>query len=422
MIKASALYIVIVIALVIALICSALIMAASLYKTHYLVRERYSHLHHNLESAINILTYGQDSALNLNKTFSLFEAGEDSVRIRSFPWGLYDVHIGEAFKNRDTVFSVFSTGYPIDSIRKVAIYLADEDRPLAVSGKTKIQGNAYIPQAGIRPVYIDNETYSGNEKIISGTQKKSDRNLPPLNMKRLNILERLFNNRDNEEVLQLSADTIQRSFRDSLLFIRLNKANSWLTKKSFTGNIILYSEDKVTIDSSVSLKNVLVIAKCIIIKSGFQGKCQLFATDSISIGKNCLFEYPSCFGTLRFGQKKISYPQQINIGENSIINGIIFTYEKKNSEIPSIINLEKNTKIKGQVYAQNILQNQLHVDITGSTFATRFMYLHGFNRFENYLINISINADALSKNYLTSNLLPASGHQKKILQWLELKY
>lgn len=52
---------------------------------------------------------------------------------------------------------------------------------------------------------------------------------------------------------------------------------------------------------------------------------------------------------------------------------------------------------------------------------SRFLYKSEITIYENYLINITINSAALSRYYLTSDLTPVSGQQKKILQWLEVK-
>ncbi|HEY2583462.1 MAG TPA: hypothetical protein VGI43_16740, partial [Mucilaginibacter sp.] len=108
MIKASALYIVIIIALVIGVICSSLIVAAYFYKTQYQKKFRYDQLENNLNSGINILLAGNDSAYSAGKTVSLFNNDADSVLIKQISLGVYDIGIAEAFIQKDTLFKSFS--------------------------------------------------------------------------------------------------------------------------------------------------------------------------------------------------------------------------------------------------------------------------------------------------------------------------
>lgn len=78
MIKASALYIVIIMALVIALLCSSLIVAAYFYRAQYQQKFRYDQLANNVNSGITILLGTKDSVYSNGKTLSLFGGDADS--------------------------------------------------------------------------------------------------------------------------------------------------------------------------------------------------------------------------------------------------------------------------------------------------------------------------------------------------------
>src|SRR5665213_2267594 len=104
MIKASALYIVIVIALVISLLCSSLIVAAYFYKTQYQQKFRYDQLSNNVNSGVNILLANNDTTYDKSKTFSLFGNYNDSVSLQKLTWGVYDLGISRAFIQKDTLY------------------------------------------------------------------------------------------------------------------------------------------------------------------------------------------------------------------------------------------------------------------------------------------------------------------------------
>jgi hypothetical protein len=419
MLKASALYIVIIVALVIAVLCSSLIVAAYFYKTQYQKKFRYDQLDNNVSSGINILLTSTDTAYSNGKTFSLFNNDADSVSLKRFFWGLYDIGIAEAFIQKDTLFKTFSIANTIDSTKWAALYLIDEDRPFSLSGKTMIRGDAYIPKAGVQEAYVDNKAYEGDKRLIIGKRHVSEKKLPALDQNKLDQLEKYFNRDAKAENSLPKSDSIKVSFLQPTRFFNFKKAVQTIQNIKLSGNIILLSDTTVTIDNTAVLNNTLVFARAIIVKSGFQGNCQLFATDSIHIESNCRFDYPSCLGVLHFGSAIVSSPEKIAIGESTEFNGIIFTYEKTEKPIKPLIEIGKNVKIKGQVYSQGILELKDKTEVDGSIFTSRFLYKNTFTLFENYLINATIDSKVLSPYYLTSGLLPVSGKKKKVLQWLE---
>jgi hypothetical protein len=421
MLKGSALYMVIIIALVIAVLCSSLILAAYFFRGQYLIKARYDRLQNNLSSGVHLLLHTKDTAYLQGKTIRLFNNDLDSVRLKTIHWGLYDIGVAEAFQQRDTVFKVFSMACGIDSPKWAAVYLIDEDRPVSVSGKTSVRGDAFLPKAGVQAAYVDNKAYQGDKRLIIGKTHDSQRKLPPLNQKRLNTLEHLFNAQGLPAVPNRAPDSLIRSFRAPTYRVKLDKRNPVLRDTYLSGNMIIYSDTLLTIDSTARLNNVLVFAKAILVKSGFRGTCQLFASDSISLERNCRLGYPSCLGILRYKSPLVGFPPQISIGQNTKVNGAIFTYEKEVSALPATINLGKGAKITGQVYAQHNISTRDSVTIAGSVFTARFVYQTAFTRYENYLINLKIDAGALSRYYLTSDLMPVASNEKKILQWLEVK-
>jgi hypothetical protein len=419
MIKSSALYIVIVIALVIGLLCSSLIVAAYFYRVQYQRKFRQDRLENNLSSGINILLGSTDTTFTREKTFSLFSNEMDSVSIQKVPWGVFDMGVIKAFAQKDTLFKSFSFANTLDSSKWAALYLIDEDRPFSLSGKTTIRGDAYIPKAGVQAAYIDNKAYEGDKRFIIGTKHNSERKLPPLDANRLKYFEDYFNREITGDSVLSRKDTVQNSFLRPAHVFNFKKTAKTIENINISGNVILFSDTTLTIDSTAVFKNIQVYARAIIVKAGFHGNCQLFATDSIRVEPNCTFGYPSCIGVLRFKASAANFQAKISLGKNTQFSGLLFTYDKTESNLKPLIVTGKNVKIKGQVYSQGIMQLNDKTEIDGSVFTSRFWYRNSFTLFENYLINATIDSKALSSYYLSSGLLPVSGDKKKILQWLE---
>ena len=420
MLKASALYIVISSALVIGILCSSLIVAAYFYRNEYQKKFRYDRLQNNINSGVNILLATPDTAYSNGNTFSLYNDDEDSVSLKKIFWGIYDVGSSIAFAQKDTLYKTFSIGYNLDSAKWAALYLIDEDRPLSLSGKTSIIGDVYIPKAGVTTSYMDNKAYQGDQRLIIGAKKISKKTLPPLLAARLIQFHQFSQQTHNGDTSVSRKDSVVQSFLLPTKYVNFKKEAQNISNIKLIGNLILTSDTTITLDSTVIVKDIIVFAKSIKVKTGFHGNCQLFARDSISIDSNCRFAYPSCLGILRFGQPGLVPSQeQIFLGSKCSFAGIIFTYEKTESILKPTIALGRSVKIIGQVYSQGILTNIDTVEVDGSVFTSQFLYKSSNTLYKNYLVNLKLNAKGLSPYYLTGDLCPVAGQKKKVLQWLE---
>ena len=421
MIRASALYMVIVIALVIAVLCSSLIVVAYFYRSEYQRKFRYDQLENNLKSGINVLLASSDTAYSKPTTLSLFNGNADSVTLQKMDWGIYNIGMVKAFTQNDTLFRAFSLTYAIDSLKWGALYLADQDRPLSLSGETSIIGNAFVPKAGVKKTYINNKAYQGDERLIIGKISNSQKKLPSLDETRITLLQKYLSEKDQNTSSDSSfekIDTLQNSFLKPTRSIHLGKKIHTIKNIILRGNIVLYSDTTLTIDHSATLDNILVFARSIIVTSDFHGTCQLFATDSIHVQPGCVFNYPSCLGVLNSNSSKTSPYVRIVLGKNTRFNGAVFTYRQKEEEIMPVLALDSNVTISGQIYSQGMLQFKYNLQVNGSVFTKLFTYQNSFNLMENTLIDAKISSKALSPYYLSSVLFPVS-KRKKVLQWLE---
>jgi hypothetical protein len=416
MIKASSLYIVIIVALVIAVICSSLIVAAYYYNEQYQKKFRFDRMQNNVLSGVNLL-----GAFSEEQKYSLFNNDIDSVNIKTMMWGMFDVGMVQAFINQDTLSSAFSYANQIDSSRWASLYLIDEDRPLSVSGKTIIKGDVYLPKAGVRSAYVNNTAYEGDEKIISGHQYASSKQLPPLNLKKIEVLDQMFTKNNGADHHPIKEDSIHNSFFFPVRMVHFQKDLSTLSRIKLSGHLVIFSDTLLTIENTAQLENILVFARSIRVKSGFRGNCQLFARDSITVEQDCRFTYPSCLALLKSADKTVSLPAGISIGEKTIFDGIIFAYEKEPGKLKAIIRIDKNAVINGEVYSPGIVLLKDDVTINGSIVTNRFLYQSSYTAYENYLINTRIDSHKLSPYYLTSPVMSSSNKKRKVLQWLETK-
>lgn len=426
MIKAGALYMVVIVSLLIAMLSASLLTIAFFYRQEVQKKLRQDRLLNNLESGTAILLSDVFAQYDQTHHVDLFEAGTDSLTLRKEFWGVYGLNLVKAFELKDTLKHAFLSANTFAD--QHAIYLTDEDRPLSVSGSTQITGDGQLPKSGLRQAYVDGKPYRG-KTLINGNIHDSGRDLPPLDEEVLQDIIYYLKPLDNKDsefkdlIKGLSfdvQDSLENSFFNDAKVYYLDAAVMELGGRKLSGKIILVSDTIVQIAADSQLDQVQIYAPAIIVASGFKGSCQLFARDSIIIGKDCVFDYPSFAGVFKPEDHPIQ--AKLSIGEGSSFSGILLSYEKKRSPLQTLISLSKGCKINGEVYATGLVKLEKTVRVYGKTYAKRFIMQTPATLYENYLIDINLNRKLLSKYYLSSSIFKgvANGNmqQQRILKWL----
>jgi cytoskeletal protein CcmA (bactofilin family) len=408
MLKAGALYFSIVIAFFIAVISASLIMLAAHYRNSYLKEIRFNRLQNNLSAGVKYVLASDD--LSGRQTIDLFGDESDSLIIERRQWGLYELAIVKTFILQDTLKKAIWIGRCTDS---TVLYLSDEDRPLSVSGNTKITGNVEIPKAGMKKSYAEGKPYANDKMIYGGKSSFSSRTLKPVDQ----ILLKLITDKlefNSNHLPELEITELNASFLDSTQSYKLaQKAN--LKAVNLNGNIMLFADSSITISASSKLNGVQLFAPFIKIEDGFKGNCQLFAMDSIRIGNQVNLDYPSVVAVIRTAASG-TLPQ-ITLGENVSFEGIIFTHEDKRSALQTIISLGKKNHIKGEIFSTGMVKLEKGIVIDGKVSCNRFIMQTPTTLYENFLIDVTFNNKARSKYYLSTNLFD-NNKEKKVLKWL----
>jgi cytoskeletal protein CcmA (bactofilin family) len=371
---------------------------------------RIGRLSDNLKSGIAVLLSTDSTSDDTLRAIDISGKQEDSILVGKSSWGAFDLNIIKAFISKDTLKQVFLSGSLFAD--PSAIYLADEDRPLLLSGSTMISGDVEVPRSGIRAAYVDGKPYI-SKKLVNGRTKESARVLPSLNIP---LISRLVTRFEKEGGKLPALDTLENSFFNDVAIYKLQGDDCELKPKLISGRIIIIADSTLTIKSGTTLRNIQIYAPSIIIEGGFKGDCQLFARDSIIMGKDCEFQYPSFAGV--FKSENTTVQPKVSLGDGSHFSGILFTYERKRSELQTLISIGKNCILKGQVYASGYIKLDKPVNIAGKVYTTRFIMQTPATLYENYLIDVSIDRKSLSKYYLTSSLFEIKNEEQKVLQWL----
>jgi len=274
-----------------------------------------------------------------------------------------------------------------------------------------------LPRAGVFDVYVEGKEYQGDKRFIIGARRNSKNTLPALNTNRLKYLENSLKNKRGTDSI-LGSNLIKVGFNQPRKNCFFKRQLLNLTDISLLGNIAVYADNQVYIDSSARLDNVMIFARSIRVASGFKGRCQLFARDSIITGANCRFLYPSCLAVLNFEPKENIQPR-ISLDSGTVLNGVLFSYQKQKTDGQTLIHIGKNALIKGQVFARGIVRFREQAKVEGSVSANQLMHEVNATLYENYLIDTQIDAGSLSPYYVSSALFWVASGKRKVLQWLE---
>ncbi|MDB5274743.1 MAG: hypothetical protein JWO58_3110 [Chitinophagaceae bacterium] len=410
MLRASALFIVLFISLIIGVLCSALIYSAYLYQTQVYTHIIHNKLEANTHSAINFL-FSQKGEV-ANDSLDLFGEEQDSVSIRNMVWGVYDVAVVTAHAGKYKSVKHLMYGYKSDSLSNLSIYLTNQQKPLSISGNTSIKGVAYLPESGVQASYIDEQNYEGTV-LVDGLIKKSGYSLPSLDTLMIDKLEKLILNAEHDSLFDLDEkDTLYRSFSEGTFFISAKEAIH-IDHKVLSGNIMVHSNTAVYISSNNSLSDIIVAAPAIVVENGFVGNLQLFVKDSLIIGSNCEFKYPSVAGLIKSNFK--SKQSFITIGDHTSFQGLVFSYQKVKDVKETLVTTGKGAYIEGQIYVDGFLD--LKQNVYGSVYCNRLMLKTNSGIYDNTLLNVTIDHSKLSRYYIGSSLL-ASKNKKSIIKWL----
>jgi len=398
MIRSSALYISLIISILIVLVCGSMLLIGYTYKMEERKYERMDLLNRNAGSA-KLILMGDDFIKDSVQRTDLFGNGDDSVLLEKRQWGAYELGLVKSYANTDTVKNAFLIGALLTDTLKV-LYLTDEDRPVSISGKSKISGTAYLPKSGIRAAYVDGTGYE-DRTLIYGAIKDSERMMPLPDKAMLKYLNALLETENlAEEVLP---DTLSNSFFYAVKRIHQHRETVISERFKAHGNVIISSDSLIEVIAGSMLDQVILVAPQVRIRTGFKGRLQVIASDSIVVGDSVKLAYPSALMVLK--NDTAEFQAGIKIGKNTEIRGQLFAWEKAKTLLMPIISLDAGTVIKGEVWCKGYVALNKTVRIHGSVSAIRLMAKVSSAIYENYLIDVVLDKTRRSRYYLSSRLM-----------------
>lgn len=413
----NALVLTIVIALILAILCTSLILLAYYNRQHQLTNEIVQRLDRNLGSSTQLLLSNPVmSVASQQDTLDLFSEERDSVLIHTAPWGIFQIATVTAWNGRFEKQRSFIFGAALPDYMNGCLYLADHKRPLSLVGHTILTGDVYTSKAGVKAAYINQRGFD-NDKLVDGKIQNSQEALPETNK---GVIEYLYQLTKPDSVgdhmqnaLQPGDSMIQR-FNDSTAFL-YSKTVLNLDAFKLKGHIIIKSDSIIEVGAATVCEDVILVAPVIRFAKGFTGSVQAIATDSLLAEPGCMFEYPSALILLK--RPNITWQNVMRIGNGCQVNGIIMTKCDNADRFKTFAEIQPDCRINGIAYIMGFLAFS-KATVSGTLLTDFFIYKTPSMLYENHLVDASVNRRSLSRYFIGSAIFK-NASRKEIMKWVQ---
>ncbi len=374
----------------------------------------------NAESGIALACIAEDGEYSQGKEVDLFGREKDSVFVKRKPWGAFDLCISYAHTRKVSFERVALIGCMEEPEQAFALWLADMDRPLSITGSTELRGKCFLPKSGVERAYIEGNSYQG-KRLVFGETENSSRILHPYNEKRVKQIEELYHRvpSENDSIVAWSdlqlLDSSTCSFKGKTLIVSETQPIR-ITNQIITGQICIVSSVSIFVSSASNLESVILVAPRIEIEAKTQGQFQAFASDSLIVGKSVKLYYPTILA-LCAGKLAPDFAGMV-IREGAKIMGDVFASTSGDDFQKHVtISIEKNAVVYGSVYSTELVD--LKATVIGSVTCAKFVLKTNSAVYENHLMNAVIDRTKRNEAYVGSLLSNSESGIKSVVQWLE---
>lgn len=359
-----------------------------------------------LESAF--VLYAADSTLaggnDTGGSVQLFDSLPDSrVRITAWPWGLYEAVLVEASDPRIASVRLFGSAGALPEA--CTFWYATEAASLTLTGRTALHGRLRLPRHGvqygqIRSVFFNGERIEGQRAGYAGKE------LPALRSGVRQATDSLLHLLESPITRETPPDSLEVGF-GTVLPRLLNAAD--LTQGTHLAGMIVLVGDEVVIDSTCRLQNILVVGRTILVGDGFRGSAQLFATDTVLIGRQVSLGYPSGVFVARSNPKRYA-----EIGPKSRVEGYVIVDGDGRPEVRRTnYRQERTAVVRGLLWADGAAQVQGIV--SGRMAANQLAYYSTEGYYEDMLYDMTL----LENPAAAYPLWATTRYRRKEAAWLQ---
>lgn len=368
----------------------------------------------NAQSALNlIIVHPEDYPYQQSTSLSLYGEIMDSVTLQKEQWGAFDiVKSSSSYLGITRSHSALIGSYKCDS-SSVALFVPEAGQSIALVGNVNISGICKLPISKFSQPSIEGRNFTGSTG--ASALSASSTRLPDLTPRLKNLRFESANIKlTNDKMVpfeELETDTLSIPFFNDTAITIFSSNPIILDNKNISGKVMIFSEKSITINRTTKLSDVICFAPYIQVTDGFEGKCQLYASDSICIEESCVFKYPSVIGI----HNKTEEHAKLKFNKNSKLMGVAYLYSENSEKSNDILQIESGSTIFGQVYSNKY--TEIKGTINGSLYTNKLIVRTPSAIYENTLMDATIDISKLSQNYVGVDILN-EGTSGGVIKWL----
>lgn len=360
-----------------------------------------------------------EQSLEVGETWILPEENSIGIQtnVQKTYWGVLENRKVVSQKGKLKFTKIGLVGHQLEN--RFALYLQEDNRPMVIAGDARINGDAYLPERGIKMGNIQGFGYTKTQ-LVYGHQRQSKSRLPELEKGMVGQLKQLtatgFMPTGNDLMLKTGA-MVKNGFQQETQIIR--GVNVDLENVSLTGNIMVWASHQINVFDTAVLQDVVLIAPEIHIADGVNGNFQALATKQIMVGRNCNLVYPTILAVQETGRFKgntdMSLEPSLVINSGSTISGTILFLDGNDAKYYTPdIKIDEDTAVFGELFSEGYLE--LKGEVFGSVYTKAFIAMENGNLYLNHLYNGRIDASLLPMAY--GGLVFSDRPANKVMKWL----
>jgi hypothetical protein len=407
MIRAAALSYAIVFSLLTGLICSGVLFIASAQK-------RIEVLHNNKERIIfDSYAAVQYGVRNLSGTDSaqLLHPNGDTSSVHRGRWGAFTIVTSRTFrgdqkKQRSALTGFAGRGLP-------ALYLSGNLSSLKVTGRTRVEGIAYLPNASVERSHVGGKNYEFPE-LIFGEKRKAELELPSLRKEWQNVTAADLT-RGLAVRKEIPADSTFSFHNSTSCYETIEPL---VLGGTLAGNVIIHSFDSILVLATAKLDNVILVAPVVRLQEGFVGRVQVVASERIICEKDVRLLYPSVLLLNELSMKNPLSGRSVILNEGAmVLGGILITTQAFDYRQPPVLGLAVNSTVAGLIY--NTGETEAAGNIAGSLYTAQLVSHTGGGTYGNHLVDATVSSKELPADFLLPCWLQEqAADNQKIVKWL----
>ncbi len=339
---------------------------------------------------------------NIGSTFTLYcnYPEQDSVvllydsvpgaqmKLRRRPWGLYEVLTVESKDGRVWRAGVLGRRSAMND--GGILWYRNNHGAVTMAGESRIGGRGHPPAK----TYGQMQTaFFKGEKLPPENIRASTDTLPGPTAEAARIIGELF----KLQAMDAMPDSLASSFRGGgQVVVEAGDTGYLAGAVSVVGKY-------VEIEAGARLHDIIVVADNITVEDGFIGSVQLFARDSVTVGKNVIMELPSGIYSGKYAE----------LGENSEIDGyMIVDYKGEEDIMKPNCRKTSSSKLRGLFYCSGVAE--LQGEIAGCAVMYKSVYYSKRGYYSDFLYDITIeeNPEAVYPFWLNTP------QERRVAKWV----